>query len=201
MSFISKYFANKFFKESVVNQYGITEDPYYENIPEAELGKKKKGSRRKRTAPPGISEHDAQVLHKVLRRAHYLEMCLGSICGVRMGWGSVIGLIPFVGDIIAGYLGAMVIDLAKTVDGGLPLWLQMRMLTNLALDFGLGLIPIVGDAVDAVYKSNCRNALMLEAHLRKKGEKALRAHGVQPQPAPAPTDKRASIARHGLDAR
>jgi hypothetical protein len=48
----------------------------------------------KRALPPGISEHDAQILNKVKRRAYKLDLSLFSIAGVRFGWSSVIGLFP-----------------------------------------------------------------------------------------------------------
>ena len=48
----------------------------------------------KKALPPGISEHDAQVLTKMKRRAYRLDSGLFSFCGTRLGWESVIGLVP-----------------------------------------------------------------------------------------------------------
>jgi len=44
--------------------------------------------------PPGISEHDANVLNKVKRRAYRLDMAFGSFLGIKLGWGSLIGFFP-----------------------------------------------------------------------------------------------------------
>ncbi len=44
------------------------------------------------------------------------------------------------------------------------------MMFNIALDFGVGLIPILGDVADAIYRANTRNAWLLEAYLAKKAE-------------------------------
>lgn len=74
----------------------VMQDPYFETVPATRLdgtptGKVKK---RKKALPPGVSEHDGKILTKVKRRAWRLDMCLFSICGVRFGWGSAVGLIP-----------------------------------------------------------------------------------------------------------
>lgn len=44
------------------------------------------------------------------------------------------------------------------------------MLFNNAVSAGVGLIPIAGDLVLAVWKANSRNAKLLEEYLRVKGE-------------------------------
>lgn len=61
------------------------------------------------------------------------------------------------------------------------------MLLNIAFDFVLGLIPLLGDLVDAVYRANTRNAMLLEDHLREKGAKTLRQTG-QPVPTVDPSN-------------
>jgi hypothetical protein len=38
------------------------------------------------------------------------------------------------------------------------------MLGNLALDFVVGVVPVVGDVFDAVWKANQRNVALLEDH-------------------------------------
>ena len=49
-------------------------------------------------------------------------------------------------------------------------WLtRMRMLGNTATDFGIGLIPFVGDIVDVGFKANLKNLKLLEKALEKKG--------------------------------
>lgn len=58
---------------------------------------------------------------------------------------------------------------------------------NIVLDFGIGLVPILGDVVDALFRANTRNAVELEKFLRQKGAKALKAQG-QRTPPLDPTD-------------
>ncbi|KAK9468371.1 ph domain-containing protein [Lipomyces arxii] len=169
-SLIGKYVARRLFKETAHNAFG-TEDPYFEEIPQDEInGRPKKAKKRKRPPPPGLSENDKKVLTRVKRRAYYLDMALCSCCcGVGVGWSSVIGFIPVIGDVIALYLSLSVLRTAAMVDGGLPGWLQSKMMANIVIDFMIGLIPFAGDVIDVLYKANSRNALLLEKFLRDRG--------------------------------
>jgi hypothetical protein len=71
------------------------QDPYFESVPATRLDGKPSGKMKKmpKALPPGISEHDAKVLVKVKRRAHRLDAGW-SFLGMRVGWSSVIGIIP-----------------------------------------------------------------------------------------------------------
>jgi Domain of unknown function (DUF4112) len=44
------------------------------------------------------------------------------------------------------------------------------MYANLAMDFGIGLIPVVGDFADAWFKCSTRNNVLLERFLRERGQ-------------------------------
>lgn len=151
---------------------------------------------RKRPLPVGLSDNDAQVLKNVRKRAYRLDMALFNLCGLRFGWSSVIGIIPFIGDVFDCLLALMLVRSMATIDGGLPQLLQTRMMFNIALDFGIGLIPIIGDLADAFYRANTRNAWLLEVYLTKKAEADRRGQvpdpdnddrpiPVKPQPARA----------------
>ncbi|KAG7140220.1 hypothetical protein HYQ45_002922 [Verticillium longisporum] len=108
-SFIAKFITKKILKERVQNNFG-TEDPYFETVPATRLDGKPtdKVKKRPKALPPGVSKHDGKVLTKVKRRAWRLDMCLFSLCGVRFGWGSAIGLIPAIGDAIDALMALMV---------------------------------------------------------------------------------------------
>lgn len=58
---------------------------------------------------------------------------------------------------------------------------------NILVDFGIGLVPFIGDLADAVFRANTRNAAILEQHLRERGLKNLRDSG-QPIPTVDPSD-------------
>ncbi|PYH90431.1 hypothetical protein BO71DRAFT_361450 [Aspergillus ellipticus CBS 707.79] len=160
--------------ETARNHFG-QEDPYFEQVPASRLNRAfgKKTQKRRKAIPPGLSENDSKVLTQVKRRAYRLDLCLFSLCGIRFGWGSVIGLFPFIGDGADAALALMVVKTCDKIDGGLPSRLRMMMLMNIVIDFFIGLVPFIGDVADAVYKCNTRNAVLLEKHLRQKGNKAL----------------------------
>lgn len=188
MSFVAKIIAKKILKEKVSNNFG-SEDPYFESVPATRLdgsptGKVKK---RKKALPPGVSVHDGRVLTKVKRRAWRLDMCLFSFCGVRFGWGSAIGIIPAIGDVLDAFMALMVFRTCCKVEDGLPAGLRMKMMFNIAFDFALGLVPFVGDIADAAFRCNTKNAVLLEEYLREKGKNNLLKSG-QPVPAIDPSD-------------
>ncbi|KAJ5939122.1 hypothetical protein N7466_002256 [Penicillium verhagenii] len=160
--------------ESAGNHFGM-EDPYFEEVPASRLGRAvgKKKQKRRKAIPPGLSEHDAKILTQVKRRAYRLDYSLFNLCGIRFGWGSVIGLVPFIGDAGDAALAMMVVRTCEGIEGGLPSRLRYMMLVNVIIDFFIGLVPFIGDIADAVYKANTRNAVLLEKHLRQKGAKAL----------------------------
>ena len=56
----------------------------------------------------------------------------------------------------------------------IPGWLLSRMLLNNAISVGVGIVPIVGDIVLAMYKANSRNAALLEEFLRIRGAEMLK---------------------------
>jgi len=171
------------------NNFG-KEDPYFETVPATRLDGRpssKKGKKRRKALPPGISDHDAKVLTKVKRRAYRLDMSLFNCCGIRFGWSSVIGIIPGIGDVIDAFMAMMVLRTCQQVEGGLPNSVKSKMMFNIVLDFGIGLVPFLGDIADALFRANTRNAVELEKYLREKGGKALKAQGQHALPLD-PTD-------------
>lgn len=48
----------------------------------------------KKQIPEYIPDHDAQVLAHAKKVAYRLDMALFTLCGIRFGWSSVIGIIP-----------------------------------------------------------------------------------------------------------
>jgi hypothetical protein len=57
----------------------------------------------------------------------------------------------------------------------LPPWLSNRMLGNQAIATVIGIVPVVGDVAIAIFKTNWRNAALLEEYLRIRGEEFLKA--------------------------
>lgn len=176
--------------ESARNHFG-TEDPYFEEVPASRLGRAmgKKTQKRRKAIPPGLSEKDTKILTQVKRRAYQLDYALFNLCGIRFGWGSVIGIVPFIGDAADAGLAMMVVRNCEEIDGGLPSRLRMMMLVNVLVDFFIGLVPFIGDLADAVYKCNTRNAVILEKHLREKGQKVIRRQSKERRRRPSGHDQ------------
>lgn len=101
------------------------------------------------------------------RKAWRLDLVF-SMCGLRLGWSAVIGIVPVIGDIINLYLSMQLIKLAQEVDEGLPAFTVSKMMSNVMIDFLLGLTPVLGTIAGALYKANSRNALILEHFLKKR---------------------------------
>jgi len=143
------------------------QDPYFAMIEDPKRpGKFKKV---KKQIPAYItSEHDATILASVRKMAYRLDMCLFNFMGIRFGWEALIGLIPFAGDAFGVAMAYLLLQKASKIEGGLPSSLRMRMLINIALDFVVGLVPILGDIADAAFKCNTKNLRLLEVYLDQK---------------------------------
>lgn len=155
----AKIFAGK--QVDKITQSIEPDDPYYEYY--LQNGKQK---RRKRPVPPGLTKQEEKVLKSVRSRAHCLDKGF-NMCGLHFGWTFIIGLIPFAGDITDALLNYnLVVKKCKKLDG-IPESLIQRMMFNNSVSIGLGLIPVVGDIGLAAWKTNWRNAELLEQYLRK----------------------------------
>lgn len=122
----------------------------------------------KKQIPSYIPEHDAEVLAACRKRAYHLDCALFTLFGVRFGWSSVVGLIPEIGDVIDGYMAVRLWRKCAKVDGGLPAKTHLLMLLIIVADVFIGLVPILGDFLDGMFKCNTMNVRLLERHLDKK---------------------------------
>jgi hypothetical protein len=78
---------------------------------------------------------------------------------IRFGIDGIIGLIPGIGDVLAGIL-SLIIPFAAWVRG-VPYITLVRMLTNVSIGLLIGSIPFFGDAFDIFWKANHRNYALL----------------------------------------
>ncbi len=80
----------------------------------------------------------------------------------RFGLDAIIGLIPGVGDLstfaVSGY---MLLIMAKNGASG---YLLARMVLNVLIDTIIGMIPLLGDIFDVVFKANIRNMQLMHQH-------------------------------------
>ena len=101
-----------------------------------------------------------EALEKVLERGFRVP---GT--GYEFGLDAIVGLIPVVGDFIGAALGAYLVWEAKNL--GLPKWKLWRMSGNVAFDTAIGFVPVAGDALDFLFRSNSRNLKIVKRHLDK----------------------------------
>lgn len=82
----------------------------------------------------------------------------------RFGLDGLFGLIPAGGDTILALVSLYIV--AEGWRLGVRKRTVARMLANVAVDAGIGAIPVAGDVFDFVWKANRRNLALIEADLR-----------------------------------
>lgn len=92
------------------------------------------------------------------------------IVGWRFGLDAIIGLVPNVGDTLTSIASFYI--LIAGVRYGVPKITLLRMAFNIAVDYVVGSIPIVGDAFDFVWKSNKMNMNLIRERATGKGKGA-----------------------------
>ena len=102
-------------------------------------------------------------LHKDIERVRILAQWLDSkfdVGGFKFGLQGVLGVLPVGGDLIATMAGfyPLVIAYRHNLGGKVV----GRICMNLGLQFGMGLLPWVGDYADVWFKANLRNLAVLE---------------------------------------
>ncbi len=110
------------------------------------------------------------------RVAWLLDDCL-RIPGTRFRFGldAIVGLVPLAGDALGLIVSAA--TMARAARSGVPKSLLMKMGRNIVIDFFGSLVPVFGDAFDAVFKAHRRNfdllrkeyAPMLPAYRTRSG--------------------------------
>src|SRR4051794_5459256 len=88
--------------------------------------------------------------------------------GWRFGLDAVIGLIPNVGDTLTSFASFYI--LIAGVKYGVPKITLFRMAVNIAVDYLVGSIPVIGDAFDFVWKANQQNMDLIRTRAAGKGK-------------------------------
>jgi hypothetical protein len=90
--------------------------------------------------------------------------------GWRFGLDALIGLIPGFGDTATSLVSFYI--LANAVRYGVPKVTLLRMGLNIGIDYAVGSLPLVGDVLDAWWKSNHRNLDLLRKRATVSAEEA-----------------------------
>lgn len=81
----------------------------------------------------------------------------------RAGLDDIISLVPLYGDIASGILQLYAVYLCFLF--GAPVITLGYMVLNVILDVLVGIVPLIGDVLDNLFKSNLRNLALLESYL------------------------------------
>lgn len=108
-----------------------------------------------------LSRQSADV-DKSLDRLGWLmdDMFRVPVLGWRFGLDALIGLIPGLGDTSTALVSFYI--LAGAVRYGVPKITLLRMGLNIAIDYVVGSLPVIGDFADAWWKSNRKNLELLK---------------------------------------
>ncbi|CAE6940458.1 DUF4112 domain-containing protein [Vibrio sp. B1FLJ16] len=112
-----------------------------------------------------MSEDSSEVdTRKQLQRlAWVLDSSIRLPGGYRIGGDGIIGLIPGFGDALGAGLSSYIV--IKAVSLNVPIIVLIRMMINVVLELVIGVIPIIGDMFDFMYKANERNVKLINEHL------------------------------------
>ena len=89
---------------------------------------------------------------------------------IRIGLDPIIGLIPGIGDTLANLAGSAILFIGAKFN--LPKIVLLRMALNVALNTLMGAIPFVGDLFSIWFRSNVRNAQLLERYATQHRQSA-----------------------------
>ena len=81
---------------------------------------------------------------------------------IRFGLDGIASIVPVVGDTLTALWSAWMVIEAHRM--GAPGGLIMRMVGNVALDWAVGSIPVIGTIFDVAFKANRRNVRLLSDH-------------------------------------
>jgi len=117
---------------------------------------------------------EAEILRE-LKQLRWLARFMDAGWGIpftrfRFGVDAFSSLIPIGGD--AAMVAASLYLVSRAHKLGAPNEMLIRMLGNVAIEAGLGAIPVVGGILDVVFRANMRNIDMLEEYLRTRAQHA-----------------------------
>lgn len=115
---------------------------------------------------PSAAEQRA-ILERLDKFSRFTDSSIGlPFTRFKIGVEAIIGLVPGIGDLAGLVMSGYV--LLEAQRAGASSKVKRQMLRNIGIDFVGGLIPVVGDAFDAVYKANTRNTRLLRNYLNEQ---------------------------------
>ena len=100
---------------------------------------------------------------EIRRLAWLLDSAIRLPGGFRIGLDGIVGLVPGIGDALGLLASTYIVVRARRF--GVPGVVLARMIGNVALEFVIGTIPVLGDLFDFAFKANLRNLALMEQYL------------------------------------
>ncbi|MEX3070960.1 DUF4112 domain-containing protein [Vibrio alginolyticus] len=110
-----------------------------------------------------VDSSEVATRKQLQRLAWVLDSSIRLPGGYRIGVDGIIGLIPGFGDALGAGLSSYIV--IKAVSLNVPIIVLIRMMINVVLELVIGVIPIIGDMFDFMYKANERNVKLINEHL------------------------------------
>jgi len=125
----------------------------------------------------GVEAQGTRAARERLKQLAWLLDSSIPIPGTKftVGLEALIGLFPFIGDLIGVALSSFILKEAARL--GAPKSVLMRMSWNVALEGVVGIVPLAGDLFDAAFKANQRNVRLLNEWLARP-QRTERASGM-----------------------
>lgn len=120
------------------------------------------------TQQSNISDSIQDRIARIERLTKWLDSSLPVPgLGITIGWDTIIGLLPGVGDLATTAISGWIINEARQL--GVSRFTLARMIANTSIDAIVGSIPVAGDLFDAAYKANVKNLRLLKNSLQRQG--------------------------------
>ena len=118
------------------------------------------------------SNTDSLIIDKHLERLGWLmdDVFRVPVLGWRFGLDALLGLIPGLGDTSTSLVSLYI--LAAAVRYRVPKITLLRMGLNIAFDYAIGSLPVIGDVADAWWKSNRMNLDLLRKRATVSADEA-----------------------------
>jgi hypothetical protein len=97
---------------------------------------------------------------------------------IRIGLDPLLGLIPGIGDVLANVAGSAILIIAAQYR--VPKIVLLRMAVNVAANALIGAIPVLGDVFSIWFRSNVRNARLLERSISATAASSRPANWILP---------------------
>jgi hypothetical protein len=137
--------------------------PIFANHPVTASSRRKSGSAMMsfRSNPPRRTTDEIGHLEWI---AHWLDdgFQVPNV-GIRFGWDAIAKLVPVFGDMLGLIASLYLFQSFRKF--GLRRVTLARMALNIAIDYFVGLIPLVGTVFDVFWKPNVWNVALLRRHL------------------------------------